>query len=75
MKVSALFRLAAYASLVLPGAARGQEASTCTADVRGGSTLTVQPTIIVIPFTKEGEDMRTVFESDVSRRVAATAVK
>lgn len=42
---------------------------------RGGATNTVQPVIIVIPFTKEGEDMRTVLEADPMRRVAVTAVK
>ncbi|MBL7749304.1 MAG: hypothetical protein JNM19_17830 [Chitinophagaceae bacterium] len=36
---------------------------------------TVQPKIIVIPFTKENEDIRTVLESDVNRRVAISKVK
>jgi hypothetical protein len=43
--------------------------------VRGGETLTVQPTIVVIPYTAEGENMRDVLEEDVNRRVAVTAVK
>ena len=36
---------------------------------------TVQPKIMVIPFTKENEDIRTVLEADVNRRVAITKVK
>ena len=36
---------------------------------------TVQPKIMVIPFTKEGEDIRTVLEQDINRRVAITKVK
>lgn len=36
---------------------------------------TVQPSIIVIPFTKEGEDIRTVLEKDFNRRVAISKVK
>ena len=76
MKRSDLTRLLTLAALICPLPAAAQTAQPCTPDeVRGGSALTVQPTIIVIPFTKEGEDMRTVFESDVNRRVAATAVK
>ncbi len=36
---------------------------------------TVQPSIMVIPFTKENEDIRTVLESDFNRRVAISKVK
>jgi len=36
---------------------------------------TVQPKIIVIPFTKEGEDIRTILEADFNRRVAVIKVK
>jgi hypothetical protein len=35
----------------------------------------VQPRIMVIPFTKEGEDIRTILEQDVNRRIAITKVK
>ena len=53
-----------------------QSAQVCEVDgVRGGETLTVQPKIIVIPYTKDGEDMGTVLEDDVNRRVAVTVVK
>lgn len=36
---------------------------------------TVQPKIMVIPFTKEGEDIRTILEQDVNRRIALTKIK
>ncbi len=41
----------------------------------GGQTQTVQPKIMVIPFTKEGEDIRTILEEDVNRRIAITKIK
>ncbi len=48
-----------------------QTASTAS----GGSVITVQPKIMVIPFTKAGEDIRTVLDQDVNRRIAITKVK
>ncbi len=36
---------------------------------------TVQPKIMVIPYTKEGEDIRTVLEADVNKRIALTKIK
>lgn len=36
---------------------------------------TVQPTIMVVPFTKEGEDIRTVLEADVNKRAVLTSIK
>lgn len=36
---------------------------------------TVQPSIMVIPFTKEGQDIRTVLEDDFNKRIALTKVK
>ncbi len=33
------------------------------------------PKIMVIPFTKEGEDIRTILDNDVNRRIAITKVK
>jgi hypothetical protein len=41
----------------------------------GGQVVTVQPKIMVIPFTKEGEDIRTILEADVNRRIAITKIK
>ncbi len=52
-------------------------AETKTAAQTGTGTKinAVQPTIMVIPFTKEGEDIRTVLEGDFNRRVAISKVK
>ena len=35
----------------------------------------VQPKIMVIPFTKEGEDIRTILEDDINKRIAITKIK
>ena len=35
----------------------------------------VQPKIMVIPFTKEGEDIRTILDNDENKRVALTKIK
>lgn len=35
----------------------------------------VQPKIMVIPYTKEGEDIRTVLESDENKRIVLTKIK
>jgi hypothetical protein len=52
------------------------QTEVCEVDgVRGGETLTVQPAIVVIPYTEQGENMGEVIEEDVNRRVAVTAVK
>lgn len=36
---------------------------------------TVQPTIMVLPYTKEGQDIRTILEDDFNKRIAITEVK
>jgi hypothetical protein len=41
----------------------------------GGQVQTVQPKIMVIPYTKEGEDIRTILEADVNKRIATTKIK
>lgn len=41
----------------------------------GGQVQTVQPKIMVIPYTKEGEDIRTVLEADINKRIAITKIK
>lgn len=41
----------------------------------GGQVKTVQPKIMVIPYTKEGEDIRTVLENDENKRIAITKIK
>lgn len=38
-------------------------------------TSLTQPKIMVIPFTKDGEDIRTVLDNDVNRRIAIAKVK
>lgn len=40
-----------------------------------GQVQTVQPKIMVIPFTKEGEDIRIILEADVNKRIAITKIK
>jgi hypothetical protein len=49
----------------------GQNSSTNS----GGQVVTVQPKIMVIPYTKEGEDLRTVLENDENKRIAITKIK
>lgn len=41
----------------------------------GGQVQTIQPKIMVIPFTKEGEDIRTILDADVNKRIAITKIK
>ena len=41
----------------------------------GGQVQTVQPKIIVIPYVKEGEDIRTILEADINKRIAITKIK
>ena len=36
---------------------------------------TVQPKIMVIPYVKEGEDLRTILESDINKRIALTKIR
>lgn len=42
---------------------------------QNGSVNKVQPKIMVIPFTKQGEDIRTILEADFNKRIAITKVK
>ncbi|MFO0414384.1 MAG: DUF6175 family protein [Bacteroidota bacterium] len=42
---------------------------------KGQQSVTVQPKIMVIPYTKEGEDIRTILEAEVNRRIAVTKIK
>jgi hypothetical protein len=42
---------------------------------RGGTSKQVQPKIMVIPYTKQGDDIRKVIESDMNRRIAIIKVK
>ena len=56
------------ALLLLPLAGRAQAPAATT-------VATVQPKIMVIPYVKSGEDLRTVLEEDVNRRIAITKIK
>lgn len=44
---------------------------TCLASI----AQVVQPKIMVIPYVKQGEDLRTVLENDVNKRIALTKIK
>ena len=39
------------------------------------SQNTVQPTIMVVPYVKEGEDIRNILESDPNKRISISSVK
>ncbi|WP_300670105.1 DUF6175 family protein [Soonwooa sp.] len=42
---------------------------------QNNNVQTVQPKIMVIPYVSEGEDLRTILESDVDKRIALTKIK
>jgi hypothetical protein len=44
-------------------------------DSAKSKTGVVQPKIMVIPYTKEGEDIRTLLENDENKRIALTKIK
>lgn len=46
-----------------------------TLGLRAQQAVTVQPKIMVVPFVKEGEDIRTLLEADVNKRIALTKIK
>lgn len=39
------------------------------------SVNTVQPTIMVVPYTKQGQNIRDLLENDINYRIALTAIK
>ncbi len=45
--------------------------SICFASV----AQTVQPKIMVVPYVKQGEELRTILENDVNKRIALTKIK
>jgi hypothetical protein len=49
----------------------GQNAATDS----GGQVVTVQPKIMVIPYTREGEDLRTILEEDENKRIAIAKIR
>jgi hypothetical protein len=40
----------------------------------GGQVVTTQPKIMVIPYVKEGQDLRTILEEDFNKRIAITKI-
>lgn len=76
MRASLLLAVSAIVSFAPLSRGAAQTSSCPTPGMgRGGTSRTVQPRIIVIPFTKESEDMRTVLEADINRRIAVTKLK
>jgi hypothetical protein len=61
---------AAFLAVALAGDTSAQAAGAPPSRPRAA-----QPRVIVIPFTKEGESIRTVLEADFSRQVAVAKVK
>lgn len=49
--------------------------STPASTANQQNQLVTKPTIMVFPFFKEGEDIRTILEGDVNRRIVLTKVK
>lgn len=47
----------------------------CSAQTNVQAVVTVQPKIMVIPYTKEGQDIRTILEGDLNKRIAITKIK
>lgn len=45
------------------------------ASANAQQAVTVQPKIMVVPFVKEGEDIRNVLENDVNKRIVLTKIK
>lgn len=50
-------------------------ASSAQAPASNGRVNTVQPKIMVMPYAKEGEDIRTVLEADFNKQIAVAKVK
>lgn len=57
-------------AILLMGAGRGMAQERTATQV-----VTVQPKIMVIPYVREGEDIRTVLESDVNQRIVLTRIR
>lgn len=71
MKYKGINCIVLFVTLCVTNFAFGQNAATST----GGQVVTVQPKIMVIPYTREGEDLRTVLEDDPNKRIAITKIK
>ena len=47
----------------------------CAIQLLAQQSITVQPKIMVVPFVKQGEDIRQVLENDVNQRIVMTKIK
>jgi hypothetical protein len=65
----------AVAALPLVAATAFAQPATCAPAPGGPRSAAIQPRVIVIPFTKEGEDIRTVLENDFGRQIALAKVQ
>jgi len=68
MKKNILFLLISWSFAIV---INGQSPSTND----GKQVQIVQPKIMVIPYVKEGEDIRTILDADVNKRIAITKIK
>lgn len=66
MKKGFLIMLSAFMFITMKPEAQNTSARQITS---------VQPKIMVIPYTKEGEDIRTILEQDVNKRIVLTKIK
>lgn len=57
-------------AVITCGFSFAQQAST-----RGSGTATIQPRIMVIPYTKQGDDIRTILEQNPNLRIVMNSVK
>ena len=71
MKKKIINQIVFFALLCCTIVSFGQNAATNS----GGLVTTVQPKVMVIPYTKEGEDLRTILEADPNKRIAITKIK
>jgi len=71
MKNNLVFYILSFLSIFWVGSLRSQVASTNS----GGKVVVVQPKIMVMPFAKEGEDLRTILENDENKRVSVAKIK
>jgi hypothetical protein len=71
MKISYFLFALMFIQTCLVHSVWGQNADT--GKVR--QIVTVQPKIMVIPYTKEGDDLRTLLENDENKRIAVTKIK
>jgi hypothetical protein len=71
MKIKYFILAFMFSQVSLINSAYSQNAATNS----GGQVTTVQPKIMVIPYTKEGEDLRIILESDENKRIAIAKIK